>query len=276
MENSMLIDQKAPNIILRNNVKVLGSHDKTILYAHGFGCHQGMWDAITPAFASSHKQVVFDYVGSGSSDLSAFDPQRYAELAGYAQDILEICDALELTRDVTFVGHSVSCSIGIMASILRPGLFGKLILVGPNPCFINHPPDYLGGFEKSDLEDLLDLMDQNYIGWANYLAPVVSAEQASHGTTLVLSDSFCSTDPIAMKVFAKTTFFADNRSDLPKVTVPCLILQHRTDSLAPVSTGEYLHTHIPNSQLKILEVQGHCAHMSAPDLVIDAIRQFID
>lgn len=272
----MLIDQKTPSIISRNNVKVSGSKDKVILYAHGFGCHQGMWDAITPAFASSHKQVVFDYVGSGKSDLSAFDPQRYAELTGYAQDIIDICDALELTSNVSFVGHSVSCSIGIIASILRPELFDKLILVGPNPCFINHPPDYLGGFEKGDLEDLLDLMDQNYIGWANYLAPVVSAKEASNSTTLALSDSFCSTDPIAIKLFAKATFFADNRSDLPKVTVPCLILQHRSDSLAPVAIGEYMHTQISDSQLKILEVQGHCAHMSTPDLVIEAIREFID
>jgi sigma-B regulation protein RsbQ len=197
-------------------------------------------------------------------------------LTGYAQDIIDICDALELTSNVSFVGHSVSCSIGIIASIMRPGLFNKLILVGPNPCFINHPPDYLGGFEKGDLEDLLDLMDQNYIGWANYLAPVVSAKEASDSTTLALSDSFCSTDPIAIKLFAKATFFADNRSDLPKVTVPCLILQHRSDSLAPVSIGEYMHSQISNSQLKVLEVQGHCAHMSAPDLVIDAIREFIE
>jgi sigma-B regulation protein RsbQ len=263
------------NILVRNNVKVLGDGASVLLYAHGFGCNQNMWDRITPAFASSHKQVLFDYVGSGRSDIAAFDPDKYASLNGYAQDVLDVCDALDLKSGVTFVGHSVSCSVGLLASIARPGLFAKLVLIGPNPCFVNHAPDYVGGFEKEDLEGLLALMDQNYIGWANYLAPVVSAQGESGAVTAELSDSFCSTDPLAAKVFARTTFFSDNRSDLPKVTVPSLILQHRTDTLAPFSVGEYLHAHLAGSTLKVLEVHGHCSHMSEPALVIDAMREFL-
>jgi sigma-B regulation protein RsbQ len=268
-------DSSSSNVLVRNNVTVLPGDGPVLLYAHGFGCNQGMWDRVTPAFKSSHKQILFDYVGSGRSDISAFDADKYASLNGYAQDVLDICDALDLTSGVIFVGHSVSCSVGVLASIARPELFAKLVLLGPNPCFVNHAPEYLGGFEKEDLEGLLTLMDQNYIGWANYLAPVVSAQGESATVTAELSDSFCSTDPQVAKVFARATFFSDNRADLPKVTVPCLILQHRTDSLAPVSVGEFVHDHLAGSTLKVLEAMGHCSHMSEPELVIDALREFL-
>ena len=268
-------NRKISTVLARNNVKVLAGAGPVLLYAHGFGCNQNMWDRVTPAFKSSHKQVLFDYVGCGRSDIAAFDPDKYANLSGYAQDVLDICDALDLKSGVIFVGHSVSCSVGLLASIARPGLFAKLVLIGPNPCFVNHAPEYIGGFEKEDLEGLLALMDQNYIGWANYLAPVVSAQGESGAVTVELSDSFCSTDPQAAKVFARTTFFSDNRADLPKVTVSCLILQHRNDTLAPVSVGEYVHARLASSILKVLEVQGHCSHMSEPELVIDAMRAFL-
>jgi len=271
----MQINHGEKAILLRNNVRILDAAGPVLLYAHGFGCNQTMWDRITPAFRETHKQVLFDYVGSGKSDLSAFDPSRYSNLKGYAQDVLEVCDALGLKSGVTFIGHSVSCNVGILASIACPGLFDRLILVGPNPCFINDPPHYLGGFEKEDLEGLLELMEQNYIGWANYLAPVVSAQGESGVVTAELSDSFCSTDPITTKVFARTTFFSDNRADLPKVTCPSLIIQHQIDTLAPVSVGEYVHRHLAGSELKVLEVQGHCAHMSEPALVVDCIRDYI-
>ncbi len=268
-------DAKNANILVRNNVKVLEGDGPVVLYAHGFGCNQNMWDRVTPAFSSSYRQVLFDYVGSGRSDIAAFDPDKYASLSGYAQDVLDVCDALELKSGVIFVGHSVSCSVGLLASIARPSLFARLILIGPNPCFVNHAPEYVGGFEKEDLEGLLALMDQNYIGWANYLAPVVSAQGESGAVTAELSDSFCSTDPQVAKVFARTTFFSDDRADLPKVTVPSLILQHRTDTLAPICVGEYVHAHLAGSTLKVLEVQGHCSHMSEPALVIDAMREFL-
>jgi sigma-B regulation protein RsbQ len=268
-------DAKIANILVRNNVKVLEGDGPVLLYAHGFGCNQNMWDRVIPSFSSSYKQVLFDYVGSGRSDIAAFDPDKYANLSGYAQDVIDVCDALDLNSGVIFIGHSVSCSVGLLASIARPGLFAKLVLIGPNPCFVNHASEYVGGFEKEDLEGLLALMDQNFIGWANYLAPVVSAQGESGAVTAELSDSFCSTDPQVAKVFARTTFFSDNRTDLPKVTVPSLILQHRTDTLAPISVGEYVHAHLTGSTLKVLEVQGHCAHMSEPTLVVDAMREFL-
>lgn len=263
------------NILRRNNVHVLDGPGATLLYAHGFGCSQNMWDRITPAFAGEYKQVLFDYVGSGQSDIGQFDVQRYSALQAYAQDVIDVCDALSLNGDVIFIGHSVSCSIGMLAAIAKPALFSKLVLLGPNPCFVNDATGYQGGFEREDLEGLLALMDQNYIGWANYLAPVVSAQEASGVVTRELSHSFCSTDPVAARVFAQATFFSDNRADLPKVSQPCLVLQHRHDALAPMAVGEYVHAHLPHSTLNVLDVPGHCAHMSHPSLVIESVRNFI-
>lgn len=263
------------SILERNNVKVSGENGPVLLYAHGFGCNQDMWNLVTPAFASTHRQVLFDYVGSGKSDRAAFDPTRYADLQGYAQDVIEVCDALGLKDGVTFVGHSVSCSIGLLASIERPALFDRLVLLGPSPCFLNEPPDYLGGFEHEDLEGLLTLMDQNYMGWAQYLAPVVAGSSGEGAVASTLADSFCSTDPAVTRVFARATFFADNRADLPRVSRPSLILQHRKDNLAPLGVGEYLHARLPGSTLRVLDVSGHCAHLSNPALVIDAMRDYL-
>lgn len=234
-----------------------------------------MWDRVTPAFASTHRQVLFDYVGSGKSDVAAFDARRYSDLQGFALDIIEICDALDLRGNVILVGHSVSASIAVLASIARPELFDRLILIGPSPCFLNDPPDYLGGFEREDLEGLLSLMDQNYIGWANYLAPVVAGEPAMGQITGELSDSFCTTDPLVAQIFARTTFFADNRADLPRVTRPSLIIQHRYDALVPLSVGEYLKRNLHGSTLKVLDVSGHCAHMSHPELVTAAMKSYL-
>lgn len=266
------------DVIQRNHVQQqlhTNQAEPVLLYAHGFGCNQEMWDHLTPEFTASHRQVLFDYVGSGKSDAHAFDPSRYNSLQGYVQDVIDVCEALSLKREIIFVGHSVSCSIGILASIKRPELFSQMILVGPTPCFLNAPPDYMGGFEKADLEGLLELMDQNYLGWAQYFAPVVAGTTQTQSLATKLSNSFCSTDPVTARLFAEVTFFSDIRDQLQHCTTPCLILQHQNDALAPLFVGDYLHQHLTGSTLEILEVSGHCAHMSHPDLVADSIRKYL-
>ena len=266
------------DVIQRNNVQQLlhaSPHAPVLLYAHGFGCNQDMWQLLTPEFSSSHRQILFDYVGSGKSDVHAFDPDRYGSLLGYAQDLIEVYDALELSNNVTFVGHSVSCSIGILASIQRPELFSHMILVGPSPCFVNDPPNYSGGFEREDLEALLELMDQNYIGWAHYFAPLVAGSDSDQPLTSQLAGSFCSTDPVMARRFAQATFFSDIREDLGLCTTPSLILQHRRDALVPLHVGEYLKNHLTNSRLEIMDVTGHCAHMSHPQLVAANVYQYL-
>ena len=259
----------------RNNVHIQDGPGPVLLYAHGFGCNQAMWKQITPAFARTHRQILFDYVGSGASDLASFDSDRYSKLDGYAQDVLDVCHALGLDRGVTLVAHSVSCSIGILAAVAKPELFERIVMIGPSPCFLNDPPNYFGGFDRSDLEGLIDLMQRNYIGWANQLAPVVAGGSGGMRVSAELVNSFCSTDHHVMETFARAAFFADNRADLENVPCPCLILQHRHDMLAPLSVGEYVQAHLPDGEMKVLDVAGHAAHMSDPDLVIEAMNEFI-
>ena len=263
----------ADDINRRNNIKVIGSGAHTLLLAHGFGCDQNMWRFITGTLSRQFKIVLFDYVGSGNSDVSAFDPHKYGSLEGYAQDIIDICQELEL-ENVTLVGHSVSSMIGLIASIQAPRHFLNLVMVCPSPCFLNLPPDYLGGFDKADLEELISLMDKNYIGWANYLGPLVMG--AENGAEMIkeLSDSFCSTDPVIAKSFAKATFFSDSRHLLPKAKHPSLILQSTMDALAAPSIGEYMQSTMPQSELQLIEAEGHCLHMTHPNQVDRSIIDF--
>lgn len=245
-----------------------------MLFAHGFGCDQNMWRHVTPAVEDDYRIVLFDYVGAGKSDLSAYDAKRYSSLDGYADDILEICEALDL-EDVVFVGHSVSAMIGVLAANREPGRFAHLIMVGPSPRYINDPPEYVGGFERRDIEGLLEMMDKNYIGWANFLAPaIVKNEQAPH-LAEELAESFCSTDPVIARRFAEATFFADNRTDLPHVQVPSLILQCSDDLIAPLAVGDYLHAQLPGSSLRVMKATGHCPHMSHPEETTELIREYL-
>ena len=258
----------------RNNIHIEGSGTKTMLFAHGFGCDQNMWRFVTPAFQDNYRIVLFDYVGSGNSDLSAYDVARYSSLDGYAQDVLDVCHALEL-RDVIYVGHSVSGVIGVLASNREPNLFDRLILVGPSPRYINDAPDYLGGFERSDIEGLLETMDKNYIGWANFLAPAIMKNPERPELSAELEESFCSTDPVIARRFAEATFFADNRADVAAVRHPSLIMQCSEDIIAPNAVGEYLHRVMPGSTLKVLAATGHCPHMSHPEETIRVIREYL-
>lgn len=265
----------ANEIIKRNNVNVLGSGDKTLFLAHGFGCDQNMWRFMLPGLIPHYKVVLFDYVGSGNSDLSHFYHKRYSALEGYAQDILEICEALDL-QNITFIGHSVSNMIGLIASIQQPSFFSSLVMVCPSPCFLNFKPDYFGGFEKDDLEELFDLMDKNYIGWANYLAPLVIGANHSEELISELSVSFCSTDPVVAKTFARATFFSDHRYLLKQAKHPVLIFQSSHDSLASPDIGEYMLKKLPDAELKLVEAEGHCIHMTYPDIVNKGLRGYID
>ncbi|NJR65711.1 MAG: alpha/beta hydrolase [Leptolyngbyaceae cyanobacterium CRU_2_3] len=262
------------NILKRNNVSVFGQGTQPMLFAHGFGCDQNMWRFITPAFEEDYQIILFDYVGSGKSDLQAYGAERYGNLKGYAQDVLDICEALALTN-VIFVGHSVSSVVGILSSIQSPRHFEHLIFIGPSPCYINDLPDYVGGFERKDIEDLLDIMEKNYIGWASFLAPILMKNEDQPHLTRELEESFCSTDPVIAKRFAEVTFYSDNRSDLPQVTVPSLILQCAEDTIAPVEVGDYLHRHLSKSTLKQMQATGHCPHMSHPQETIHLIQEYL-
>jgi sigma-B regulation protein RsbQ len=262
------------DVLTRNNVRVFGEGGQPMMFAHGFGCDQNMWRFITPAFEADYRIVLFDYVGAGKSDLAAYDPERYGRLDGYADDILDICHALDL-REVVLVGHSVSSMIAVLAANREPERFERLVLIGPSPRYINDPPEYVGGFERSDIEGLLEMMDRNYIGWANFLAPAIIKNPDRPELGAELTESFCSTDPVIARRFAEATFFADNRDDLRAVSVPSLILQCSEDMIAPREVGEYVHRQTPRSTLRMMSATGHCPHMSHLEETIDAIREYL-
>ncbi|WP_079403557.1 alpha/beta fold hydrolase [Streptomyces sp. 3211] len=258
----------------RNNVTVTGNpQGPTVVLAHGFGCDQNMWRLTVPALAEDYRVVLFDYVGSGRSDLSAFCETRYESLAGYAQDVVDVCDALDL-RGAVFVGHSVSAMIGVLAAQMAPDRIGALVMVAPSPRYIDDE-GYRGGFSSQDIEELLDSLESNYLGWAAAMAPVImgNAERPELGEEL--TNSFCATDPAMARVFARTTFLSDTRQDLKKVSVPTLVLDCTQDVIAPREVGAFVHQAIPGSTLITLDTTGHCPHMSAPEATNQAITGFL-
>jgi sigma-B regulation protein RsbQ len=255
------------------NINILGRGTRPMLFAHGYGCDQNMWRFLVPHFESDYKIILFDYVGAGNSDISAYSAEKYDSLAAYSDDIIKICKYLKL-EDVVFVGHSVSAMIGVLASIKMPDLFSKLILIGPSPRYINDG-NYIGGFEETDITDLLESLDNNYLGWSQSMAPVIMGNGDRPELGEELSNSFCQTDPEISKKFARVTFLSDNRADLKLVTVPCLILQCQKDVIAPVEVGEFTAKSIKYGTLKILDASGHCPNLSAPEETAKAIKEYL-
>lgn len=245
-----------------------------IVFAHGFGCDQNMWRLVAPRFEDRFQVVTFDFVGAGRSDVSAYDATRYATLDGYAADVVELLDDLAL-GPVVFVGHSVSSMIAVLASIDRPDLFDRLVLVGPSARYIDDG-DYIGGFSASDIDELLESMGSNYLGWSHAITPAIMGNDDRPELAAELDESFCRADPDIARQFAQVTFRSDNRDDLPKVTVPTLVLQCRNDVIAPTTAGEHVRDHVCDAKYVLLDAQGHCPHLSAPEATTTAIDDFVD
>jgi len=261
------------SILQRNNVKVAGSGQRAMMFAHGFGCDQNMWRFVAPAFERDFRTVLFDHVGAGASDRTYFNTGPYGTLAGYAADVVKIATELGL-RDAVFVGHSVSAMIGIMAAKSKPELFESLVLVGPSPRYIDDG-DYVGGFTEAQIDELLEFLDSNHMGWSAAMAPVIMGNADRPELGEELTNSFCRTDPEIAKHFARVTFKSDSRGDLEGVAARCLVLQCKEDVIAPISVGEYVHRRLTGSELVILDATGHCPNLSAPEATIKAIRAFV-
>jgi sigma-B regulation protein RsbQ len=258
----------------RNNVVEAGlAGGPPMVFAHGFGCDQNMWRFVEPAFRGSFRSVLFDYVGAGHSDLGAYDAGRYGSLDGYARDVVEICEALDV-HEVVFVGHSVSAMVGALASLMAPERFRALIMIGPSPRYID-AEGYVGGFSREDIDGLLDSLESNYLGWSTAMAPVIMGNADRPELGAELTESFCRTDPEVQKRFARATFLSDNRADLSRVGIPTLVLQCAEDVIAPVSVGEYVSRQIPQSTFVQLEATGHCPNLSSPFETIEAIQAFV-
>jgi sigma-B regulation protein RsbQ len=261
------------SVLERNNIKISGTDRQPMLFAHGFGCDQHMWRFVAPAFEDDYQVILFDHVGAGGSDLAAYNPAKYSTLHGYAEDVLEICDALDIHNGV-FVGHSVSAMIGVLAAIEQPQRFEKLVLVAPSPGYINDG-DYVGGFDRADIEELLEVLDTNYLGWSSGMAPTIIGNPDRPELGQELTNSFCRTNPEIAKQFARVTFLSDSRSDLPKLETRSLILQCSQDVIAPEAVGHYLHRSLAHSRLIVMRATGHCPNLSAPGETIAAMKTFV-
>jgi sigma-B regulation protein RsbQ len=257
----------------RNNVNIAGDGPATMVFAHGFGCDQNMWRLLAPRYAARFRTLLFDHVGSGLSDLKAFDRRKYETLHGYARDMLEIVDAYA-TGPVIVVGHSVSATISMLAGIEAPERIAAHVMVGPSPCYINDG-DYVGGFTRKDIDGLLDTLESNYLGWSSTMAPAIMGAPDRPELGIELTNSFCRTDPEIAKHFARVTFLSDHRADVARLTAPTLILQCSDDLIAPRSVGEFMERTLPRPTLRIIENVGHCPHLSAPGASADAIDEFM-
>lgn len=258
----------------RNNVKVFGQGSRTILFAHGFGCDQAMWRWVAPAFLADYRVVLFDQVGTGGSDAAEYTPEKYNGLQAYADDIIEICEALDL-RDTILVGHSVAAMISMLAAIRRPERFSRLVMLSPSPCYMNKG-DYRGGFEEDDLRLMLTYLGENFGAWAQSMAPLIMGNADRPALATELTESFCRFHPEAAMQFARLTFLSDNRADLGKLRVPSLIAQCSEDAIAPEDVGRYMHAHLPGSTYVKLRATGHCPNLSAPEETVAAIKSFIE
>jgi sigma-B regulation protein RsbQ len=261
------------NTLRRNAVTITGNPaGRPMMFAHGYGCDQNMWRFVTPAFADDYRIVLFDHVGNGRSDLSAYG-EKYATLDGYADDILEIIREYDL-REVVFVGHSVAAMMGVLAAIREPDRFHRLVLIGPSPRYLDDE-DYVGGFGRADIEEMLDSLDSNYLGWSSAMAPVIMGNPDRPELGEELTNSFCRTDPDIARRFARVTFLSDNRDDLAKLRTPALILQCAEDVIAPTAVGEYVHKHALDSTFVQMNATGHCPNLSAPEETIEAIKAYL-
>lgn len=261
------------DVLKRNNVRVIGEGNQTIIFAHGFGCDQNVWRHLIQAYQNRYQLVLFDFVGAGQSDLSAYNSERYQSMDGYVADVLEVIEALAI-KQVIFIGHSVSCMIGARAALAQPAYFSDLIFVAPSPCYFNDG-DYMGGMEKEDLEALFNMMDSNYLGWSGAMAPLIMGNTDRPELGGELTANFCATDPDIAREFARVTFYTDCRTDLKSLTVPSLTLQCAEDILAPIVVGQYINQHTPGNTLVLLEATGHCPHLSAPAKTIEAIDGYL-
>ena len=260
------------SVLTRNNVHVQGS-GPPMVFVHGFGCDQNMWRLLAPHFAESHQVILLDLVGSGNSDQSAYDRDKYSTLQGHADDLCEVL-AEVTSAPAICVGHSVSSMIGLLANVKCPDAFSAQVMVGPSPCYVNDG-DYIGGFELSDIESLLETLESNYLGWSSNMAPAIMGAPDQPELGVELTNSFCRTNPEIAKHFARVTFLSDLRAELPKLQAPTLVLQCSDDLIAPMAVGEYLKRTIPHCMLRVIDNVGHCPHLSSPEACADAMDAFL-
>jgi len=261
------------DVYARNNITIFGAADgPLIVLAHGFGCDQRLWRLVVDRLKNEFRLLLLDHVGSGDSDPASWDAQKYSSLTGYAADVVDLVRELDL-HEVVFVGHSVAAMIGALAVIAEPGRFAKLIMLTPSPRYVDDG-DYRGGFSRSDIDELLESLELNYLGWSHAMAPVIMGTPDRPELEDELAETFCRNNPTYARVFARAMFLSDNRDDLARIPVPTLVIECAQDAIAPREVGAYVQQRIPGSRLVTLDATGHCPQVSAPDATAAAISDF--
>ena len=261
------------DLLTLHNVEVTGNGTQSVILLHGFGCNRSMWRHLRPRLEQQYRVVRFDHMGTNPQSVASYHAEAYSDLRTYARDLIAICRELDLEKPI-FIGHSVSATLGILAAGMEPGLFKMLVLIGPSPRYLNDE-DYTGGFERADLDELMEALESNYLGWSGAIAPAIMGNADRPRLGEELTDSFCRMNPEVAANFARATFYSDNREDLKKVTVPTLVLQTREDIIAPPVVGEYVHRNIADSEYVLLDATGHLPHLSAPEATNRAILDFL-
>jgi sigma-B regulation protein RsbQ len=263
----------AANVLRRYQVHVIGDHKPTLLFCNGLGCSQDAWHYLVPALAPRYQLVFFDQIGISGTDLASYDPLKYSTLAGYAQDVVDICQALCL-HEVTLVGHSVGGMIALLAVQQAPGYFTKTVMLEACPCHFNEP-GYYGGIDHQDLAALLTLMDANYHGWAHVFAEFLAGPISSATLGEKLVNNFCAMDSKIAKQYIRVALLTDMRPLVSQLKLPTLLLQSSFDAVTPAEVGDYLLTHLPAATLIPLPSTGHFPHLNAPLQTLAAMQPFL-
>jgi sigma-B regulation protein RsbQ len=258
---------------LRNNVRVVGTGKTTLVLAHGFGTDQRAWHHQEAALTGQHRLILFDHVGAGSSDVSAYSPHRYRSLHSYADDLLEILAELDV-ENVLYIGHSMSGMIGLLAALLCPARFSRMIFINASPRYLNDG-DYHGGFEQREIDEMIAAMVGNYQLWASGFAGLMAGNPERPELVQSFTATLAATRPDIAVAVMRLLFQSDHRAELSRLEIPTLILQSSHDIAVPRQVGEYLTQKIPNATLRMLDARGHLPHMSVPDAVLDAISSFL-
>ena len=263
--------------VRQHNVTVVGRPDaaRTMVFVHGFGTDQRAWSRVWPAFADEFRIVLFDNAGAGGSDPAAFQQHRYLTLDRYAQDLCELLQAMRL-RDVVLVGHSLGAMTALLTGIARPDLVARIVAIGASPRYLDDPADgYRGGFSEDDPNRLYHAVTVGRDEWADAFAPQVMANPGRPALARHFAETIKSVPNDAVLTVLCSIFQSDYREAVGRLERPALLLQTASDIAVPPSAAELLHRRIRGSRLEILDAEGHLPHVSAPELVVAAMRDFV-
>lgn len=264
-----------PDPVVKNNVNIKGDPyaKETIIFGHGFGTDQTAWHTVADAFKNDYRIILYDNVGGGNALPEAYSPNKYNDLFSYADDLIDICDALDI-KDAIMVAHSVSGMISVLASLKKPQCFKKLVLVGASPRYRNDE-GYIGGFDQSDLDGLYQAMDTNYFAWVSGFSSMAMANPDRPELALSFANTLSAIRPDIAQAVSRVIFQSDHRSVLADLDKSTLIIQSKEDIAVPLQVAEYLDRNIRNSKMVVVNATGHFPHISAPTEIINAIKEFL-